>query len=120
MRSNRPRCKRWRARGPVSALEPTHPRVNVSAREFPSVLPRKVPPRPRPHWSGLYAALARSSASDIGEMRLAAERQIRDSVMYNVYEEPYGLDRPVIGVDAAPTQHDGSFSRRQRTNSTSR
>ncbi|HXX86576.1 MAG TPA: circularly permuted type 2 ATP-grasp protein [Casimicrobiaceae bacterium] len=55
----------------------------------------EAPSRPRPHWSGLYATLARSSAGDIGEMRSAAERQIRDSgVTYNVYAEPHGLDRP--------------------------
>jgi uncharacterized circularly permuted ATP-grasp superfamily protein/uncharacterized alpha-E superfamily protein len=55
----------------------------------------ETPRRPRTHWTSLYAALAGTSAGDIGSMRAAAERQIRDSgVTYNVYADPHGLDRP--------------------------
>ncbi len=53
------------------------------------------PGQPRPRWSKLYAAIRGASGGAIGEMRAAAERQIRDSgVTYNVYADPKGHDRP--------------------------
>ncbi|MEO6079607.1 MAG: circularly permuted type 2 ATP-grasp protein [Steroidobacteraceae bacterium] len=53
------------------------------------------PGRPREPWSKLYSELTLASVSDIGAMRAAAERQIRDSgVTYNVYADPKGQDRP--------------------------
>lgn len=53
------------------------------------------PGEPRPRWSKLYAAIRSASGGTIGEMRAAAERQIRDSgVTYNVYADPKGHDRP--------------------------
>jgi uncharacterized circularly permuted ATP-grasp superfamily protein/uncharacterized alpha-E superfamily protein len=53
------------------------------------------PGRPRESWSRLYSELAQASAGEIGAMRFAAERQIRDSgVTYNVYADPKGQDRP--------------------------
>jgi uncharacterized circularly permuted ATP-grasp superfamily protein/uncharacterized alpha-E superfamily protein len=53
------------------------------------------PGRPREPWSKLYTELTLASVKDIGAMRTAAERQIRDSgVTYNVYADPKGQDRP--------------------------
>jgi uncharacterized circularly permuted ATP-grasp superfamily protein/uncharacterized alpha-E superfamily protein len=53
------------------------------------------PGRPREPWSRLYTELTMASVADIGDMRAAAERQIRDSgVTYNVYADPKGQDRP--------------------------
>ena len=53
------------------------------------------PGRPREPWSKLFAELTHASVNDIGAMRAAAERQIRDSgVTYNVYADPKGQDRP--------------------------
>ena len=50
---------------------------------------------PRAHWSRLYSTLANATADEIGAMRVAAERQIRESgVTYNVYADPKGHDRP--------------------------
>jgi len=50
---------------------------------------------PRAHWSRLYSTLASATADEIGAMRVAAERQIRESgVTYNVYADPKGHDRP--------------------------
>ena len=53
------------------------------------------PGRPREPCSKLYTELTLASVKDIGAMRAAAERQIRDSgVTYNVYADPKGQDRP--------------------------
>ncbi len=55
----------------------------------------EAPLKPRPHWSRVLSALTATSAADVRERLLAAERQIRDSgVTYNVYADPQGLDRP--------------------------
>jgi uncharacterized circularly permuted ATP-grasp superfamily protein/uncharacterized alpha-E superfamily protein len=53
------------------------------------------PGRPREPWLKLYSEVTLASVNDIGAMRSAAERQIRDSgVTYNVYADPKGQDRP--------------------------
>jgi uncharacterized circularly permuted ATP-grasp superfamily protein/uncharacterized alpha-E superfamily protein len=53
------------------------------------------PGQPRDPWMKLYTELTMASAAEIGDMRAAAERQIRDSgVTYNVYADPKGQDRP--------------------------
>ena len=52
------------------------------------------PGRPRVPWSKLYDELSQATATDIGGMRAAAERQIRDSgVTYNVYADAKGQER---------------------------
>ncbi len=53
------------------------------------------PGAPRSSWAPLFELIQRAPGGAIGQMRAAAERQIRDSgVTYNVYADPQGHDRP--------------------------
>jgi uncharacterized circularly permuted ATP-grasp superfamily protein/uncharacterized alpha-E superfamily protein len=69
----------------------------------------EAPLKPRPHWSGLFGELVKTSPKQIRDRLSAAERQIRESgVTYNVYADPQGLDRPwdldVLPLIVAPEE----------------
>ena len=69
----------------------------------------EAPLKPRPHWSGLFSELGKTSPNQIRERLSMAERQIRESgVTYNVYADPQGLDRPwdldVLPLIVAPEE----------------
>jgi len=65
--------------------------------------------KPRSHWSMLYDELTKTSAGNIRERQLSAERQLRESgVTYNFYADPKSVDRPweldVLPLIIAPSE----------------